>query len=61
MARNSLTEDWHTIDALAANSRNIVRRKFSEPQTARYLRLMVTTPTQSPTATDTRIYDLSVF
>lgn len=61
MARNSLTEDWHTIDALAANSRNIVTRKFSEPQTARYLRLMVITPTQTPTATDTRIYDLSVF
>ncbi|MDE6340604.1 MAG: discoidin domain-containing protein, partial [Muribaculaceae bacterium] len=59
--RNSLDEDWHTLDALTANRRNVINRKFNEPQSARYLRLMVTTPTQNPTSTDTRIYELEVF
>ena len=61
MGRNSLNEDWHTLDALAGNRRNVVERKFEAPQSVRYLRLMVTTPTQDPTSNDTRIYELEVY
>lgn len=61
MGRNSLSEDWHTLDALTSNRRNVVTRNFPEPQAVRYVRLMVTTPTQDPTATDTRIYELEVY
>ena len=61
MGRNNQAEEWHTIDALTANRRNVVNRKFAEPQTARYLRLMVTAPTQSPSTTVTRLYELEVY
>ncbi len=61
LGRNSPTEEWRRIDMFGGNRQNVVKRLFNEPQAARYLRLMVTAPTQDPTGRDTRIYELEVF
>ena len=60
-ARNNPNEEWKTIDALLGNRRNVVNRKLSEPVEARYLRLLVVQPEQSPRSKDTRICELSVY
>ncbi len=60
-ARNNPNEERKTIDALLGNRRNVVNRKLSEPVEARYLRLLVVQPEQSPRSKDTRICELSVY
>ena len=59
--RNSTDEEWHTIDAILANRRNTVQRTLTEPAKARYLRLEVVQPEQSPEGPATRIYEFSVY
>lgn len=61
MGRDNADEEWRTIDCVRGNRSNVVRRTLDEPVSARYLRLLVTTPMQDPTAHDTRIYELEVY
>lgn len=58
--RNSLTEDWKTIDLLDGNSQNVVVRQV-KPVSYRYIRLFVVSPTQSADHDAARVYELSVF
>lgn len=60
-ARNDKSEDWKTIDALVGNNKNVVRKKFTAPTEARYLRLLVVQPEQSAGGRDTRIYEFAVY
>lgn len=59
--RNSLDDEWTTIDCVTGNRRNTVSRQIGEPQTFRYLRLLVAQPTQMADLNGTRIYDLQVY
>ena len=59
--RNNENEEWKTVDALLGNKRNAVNRKLSAPVDARYIRLLVVQPEQSPRGKDTRIYELNVY
>ena len=61
LGRNNLNEDWHTIDALAGNHQNVVTRQLDKPETVRYIKLMVTSPTQDAGTMTSRIYELEVF
>lgn len=58
--RNSLTEDWKTIDLLDGNSQDVVAR-LVKPVSYRYIRLFVVSPTQGTDHDAARIYELSVF
>lgn len=58
--RNSLTEDWKTIDLLDGNSQDVVVRQV-KPVSYRYIRLFVVSPTQGTDHDAARIYELSVF
>ena len=58
--RNSLTEEWRTIDMLDGNRLDEVVREF-QPVAARYVRLYVVGPTQSTGHDATRIYELEVY
>ena len=58
--RNSLTEEWKTVDMLDGNRNDEVSRELSNVS-ARYLRLYVVGPTQNPGHDATRIYELEVF
>ncbi len=57
--RNSLTEEWQTLDMFDGNRNNIVNRSFT-PTSVRYIRLYVVNPTQGnePAA---RIYSFDLF
>lgn len=57
--RNSLTEDWKTIDLLDNNHQDVVEREF-RPVSYRYIRLFVVSPTQAG-YNAARVYELSVF
>jgi len=58
--RNSLTEEWQTLDLLDGNKSDDVERTF-KPVTARYIRLFVTGPEQEFGEGATRIYELEVY
>lgn len=57
----SENEDWHTIDYVRGNQANYMRRKVNTKDAVRYLRLIVTSPTQSPADGATRIYEFEVY
>ena len=57
--RNSLDEDWQTLDLLDGNRTNNVVRDF-QPTSVRYIRLFVISPTQT-TGDAVRIYELGVW
>lgn len=59
--RNSVDEEWKTIDALLSNKRNLVSRRLNDPIEVRYLRLEVIQPEQSPEGPATRIYEFAVY
>ena len=59
--KNNLNEEWKTLDRLNNNKRNVVSRQLSEPVKVRYIRLMVTNPTQDDEGKDTRIYGFEVY
>ena len=59
--KNNLNEEWKTLDRLNNNKRNVVSRQLSEPAKVRYIRLMVTNPTQDDEGKDTRIYEFEVY
>ena len=58
--RNSLTDEWQTLDLLDSNKADDVERSF-KPATVRYLRLFVTGPSQEPGEDTVRIYELEVY
>ena len=58
--RNSLTEEWQTLDLLDGNKADDVERSF-EPASVRYIRLFVTGPTQEINDDTVRIYELEVY
>ena len=58
--RNSLTEEWKTLDLLDGNKADEVERAF-DPVSVRYLRLFVTGPEQDAGEGATRIYELEVY
>mgnify|MGYP000573886947 CR=1 FL=1 len=45
--KNAVNEEWKTVDGIFGNSGNEVSRNLSQPIEARYVRLLVTRPTQS--------------
>ena len=57
--RNSLDEEWQTLDLLDANRTNNVSREFTK-SSVRYIRLFVISPTQL-TGDAARIYELGVW
>lgn len=59
-ARNTPDEEWRTIDYFTGNKRNIINKRFAEPQKVRYLRLNVVHPVQTPDGYVTRIYEFGV-
>lgn len=59
--KNSLNEEWKTLDKIDGNRRNVVVRTLEEPTKVRYLRLLVTHPSQNDGGEDTRIYELEVY
>ncbi len=58
--RNTMDEEWKTIDLIDGNHSNEVSRQFA-PVTARYVRLLVIGQTQAISPDATRIYELRVF
>lgn len=58
--RNSLTEEWNTLDMFDGNTKNEVTRSFT-PADMRYIRLYVTGPTQHVGESVARIYELEVY
>ncbi|MCM1110375.1 MAG: discoidin domain-containing protein [Clostridium sp.] len=61
LGRKLEEEEWKPIDTLAANRRNIVKRIFDPTDPVRYVLLMVTQPTQHPSAKEPRIYELEIY
>lgn len=59
--RNNPTEEWTTIDRLTDNKRNTVSRKINQPASVRYIRLLVTHPTQNSGHNAVRIYEVEVY
>ena len=58
--RNTMDEEWKTIDLIDGNHSNEVSRQFA-PVAARYVRLLVIGQTQATSPDATRIYELRVF
>lgn len=58
--RNSLAEEWQSLDLLDGNKKNDVTRQI-KPTKARYIRLYVTGPTQKVEKDACRIYELEVY
>lgn len=58
--RNSLDEEWQTLDELSDNNKNTVVRQF-KPASVRYIRLLVTQSTQNNQLKAARIYELEVY
>ena len=58
--RNSLTEEWKTVDMIDGNRNNDVDRNIKAAK-ARYVRLYVTGPAQSVNESTTRIYEFELY
>lgn len=58
--KNDINGEWQTIDFLSGNKKDIVDHRFN-PLSVRYIRLLVTQPTQSNNQGAARIYELEVF
>lgn len=58
--RNSLTEEWQTLDMIDGNTQNEVSRSIT-PANARYVRLFITGPTQEANGNTVRIYELELY
>ena len=59
MGRSDSNEEWRVIDMLDGNKQNRVDRELA-PTRIRYVRLMVTGPTQETGDDGTRIYELEL-
>lgn len=54
-------DEWTTLDVIDGNHANVIARPLHSEGKVRYLRLLVTRPTQSVGGRDTRIYELEVY
>lgn len=61
LGRSNTDEDWHTIDAISGNRQNVVNRKLATPETVRYVKLMLTAPTQEAGEMTSRIYEMELY
>lgn len=59
--KENAADEWTTVDHLIGNRRNSVRRSLPAPVQARYVRLLVVQPEQTPEGTATRIYEFAVY
>ncbi len=55
------SDEWTTLDAIDGNHANVISRPLNYDGKVRYIRLLVTRPTQSTGGRDTRIYELEVY
>ena len=61
MGRNSVDEDWQTVDYFDGNRSNVVLRTITSDKAYRYLRMVVTRGTQAASSKDVRIYEVEVY
>jgi len=61
MGRNSLTEEWKPIDCVNDNHNNIIDRVVNVTTPYRYIRLLITQPTQNNDDNTARIYELALY
>ncbi len=59
--RNSLSEEWKTLDYVDGNRKNIIFRTLNNPVEVRYIRLMVTRPTQRISDRVLRICEMELY
>lgn len=59
--KSHLDDEWKTLDNLDGNTRNIIVRPLNDPEKVRYLRLLVTRPSQNAGGRDARVYELEVY
>jgi alpha-mannosidase len=57
--KNNLTDEWKTIDSFSNNSNNVVEKTFN-PVSTRYIRLLITQPTQGDDSA-ARVYEFEVY
>ena len=60
-ARNSVDEEWHTIDSYTGNKKNIVNKSLEKIEKVRYLRLLVVQPVQAANSKGARVYEFAVY
>lgn len=58
--RNSASEDWQTLGGVDGNRKNVAEGLLPRPAEVRYLRLLVTSPSQEAGGV-TRIYEMEVY
>lgn len=54
-------DPWRTIDSFTGNRKNIITRTLGAPVEVRFIRLLVTQPTQIPDTNASRIYELGIY
>lgn len=59
--KNSLTEEWKTLGRLDDNRKNEVTGLLANPESVRYIRLLIAQPSQDTGSRDARIYELEVY
>lgn len=59
--KENASDEWKTVDHLIGNKRNTVKRNLPSPVNARFVRLLVVQPEQTPEGTATRIYEFAVY
>lgn len=59
--KNSLTEEWKTLGRLDDNRKNEVTGLLANPESVRYIRLLIAQPSQNTGSRDARIYELEVY
>jgi len=58
--KDNINEEWKTIDVLSGNKKDVVDRQFN-PLSVRYIRLLITQPSQGNSKDAARIYELEVY
>ncbi len=61
LGKNTLNEEWRTLDSVDGNRRNTISREINTSSEVRYIRLLITRPSQSIGGKDTRIYEFEVY
>ena len=61
LGRNSPDEEWHTLDQFTGNSRSEINRRLTSPEQVRYIKLMVTHPSQEPNSRNTGIAEFRLY
>lgn len=59
--RNNPNEEWKTLDWVSKNKKNEIVRNLNQPASVRYIRLLVTEPTQDANGNAARIYEFEAY